>query len=287
MSQFINNNFLCANWTAWLLISSDLLLCLCVISTVQSFHGRGDIFVAPAKTFLWSGHLNTCLIPRKYRFLFVWWCMWEVESVSPTRPPETQTVFQSRRVSTLSYSRDGKCENTPVQHSFLWGRQDEAVPHCHAKWLWQWKCGRQSAHAAAASTNPLRQQGRTLQRAVHQHEWKRSTLPGWHLHNMCWHPLALDDGPLLPLLSAILAALRTYILVRCTFIRWLRESRADMHFKRWQLHGSLPVFCGDANNYWLWLPICNGGLPLCCLHGGFPEHLGMHHWCLHHWCGHG
>ncbi len=37
-------------------------------------------------------------------------------------------------------------------------------------WLWQWKVWAASAHAAAASTNPLRQQGRTLQRAVHQHE---------------------------------------------------------------------------------------------------------------------
>lgn len=199
---------------------------------VQSFHERGEIFVAPVKTlFLWSGHLNACLIPRKYRFLFVWWCMWEVESVYPTHPPETQTVFQSRRVSTLSYSSDGKCENTPVQHSFLWGRWDEAVRHRYAKWLRQWKCGWQSAHAAA-STNPLCQQGRTLQRAVHQHEWKRSTLPGWHLHDMRWHSLEMDDGPLLPLLPIVLASLRTYILVCCTFIRWLRESRADMHFER-------------------------------------------------------
>lgn len=206
------------------------------------------------------------------------------KTVSPTLFPETFSVFKSRSSPALSDWGDGKRASQPLQHRVIRGGRHEACHNGSAQRLWQQQ--EQGAHEAPP-TEQICKERRSLQRAIHQCEWERSAVFGWHLHYVCRHPLEVDVHHLLPRLPPVVAVLRLRLLASGHLAWRLRKQWPEVRVQCEHLHRCLLVLHWDSNHYWLWLQIRHRWMPYRSLHGGFPKHCGLHYWCLHHWCCHG
>ncbi len=141
-------------------------------------------------------------------------------------------------------------------------------------------------------SQPLREEKRTVQCAVHQHGREVPTLPGGHIHHLCGHPLALHADRFHASLRDFLVSVRLGVLGHRASSRWPWQPGGgwQLHALRAaseRLHRGVPVLHRDANDHRLRFPLRDGRVSSRGFSRGLPVHRGQHHRLLHDRRNHG